>query len=77
MQIRASTLGGECRWVREFFGRGQYDFTSHFQECVRKRAALSVRMHKDCKDDAEANRVVGEVWNSCFVDTRPFDEIYR
>lgn len=30
-----------------------------------------------CKDDVHATKVVNEVWDSCFADTRPFDEIYR
>jgi inner membrane protease ATP23 len=29
------------------------------------------------KDDVHAAKVVNEVWDSCFYDTRPFDEIYR
>lgn len=29
------------------------------------------------KDQEHAGRVVNEVWESCFKDTRPFDEIYR
>jgi inner membrane protease ATP23 len=29
------------------------------------------------KDEAHAKKVVNEVWESCFNDTRPFDEIYR
>jgi inner membrane protease ATP23 len=47
------------------------------QECVRRRAALSVAARPSCKDDVQAVRVVNEVWDSCFYDTRPFDEIYR
>jgi inner membrane protease ATP23 len=31
----------------------------------------------ECKDDVQAAKVVNEVWDSCFADTRPFDEIYR
>lgn len=77
MEIRASTLSGECRWVREAFTRGQWNLTQQLQECVRRRAALSVAARPTCKDDVQAARVVNEVWDSCFNDTRPFDEIYR
>jgi inner membrane protease ATP23 len=77
MEIRASTLSGECRFSREFFTRGQWGITQQLQECVRRRAALSVRARKACKSDVEAVRVVDEVWSSCFGDTRPFDEIYK
>ena len=77
MEIRASTLSGECRWGREFFTRGQWGVTQQLQECVRRRAALSVANRPGCKDDVQAVRVVNEVWDSCFNDTRPFDEIYK
>ncbi|KAL8732029.1 MAG: hypothetical protein Q9166_002981 [cf. Caloplaca sp. 2 TL-2023] len=76
-EIRASALSGECRWVREFWTRGQYKFTQQFQECIRRRAALSIANRPECKDDVEAAKVVNEVWDSCFPDTRPFDEVYR
>lgn len=76
-KIRASMLSGECRWIREFFNNGQYKFTGHFQDCVKKRAALSVQMSPHCKNEEQAKSVVAEVFESCFADTRPFDEIYR
>lgn len=76
-EIRASSLSGECRWSREFFTRGQLRLTQQHQECVRRRAILSVAGRPSCKDDAQAAKVVNEVWESCFADTRPFDEIYR
>ncbi|KAI5811239.1 peptidase M76 family-domain-containing protein [Peziza echinospora] len=76
-EIRASSLSGECRWTREAFGRGVWSFTKQHQECVRRRATLSVKGHPKCKDDLEAARVVNSVFDSCFADTRPFDDIYR
>lgn len=76
-EIRASSLSGECRWTREAFGRGVWDFTKHHQDCVRRRATLSVRGHPKCKDDVHAAKTVNQVFDSCFTDTRPFDEIYR
>ncbi|KAI9780075.1 MAG: Mitochondrial inner membrane protease atp23 [Geoglossum umbratile] len=76
-EIRASSLSGECRWIREFFTRRQYRITQQHQECVRRRATLSVMNRPACKDDVHAAKVVNEVWDSCFADTRPFDEIYK
>ncbi|KAL5332287.1 mitochondrial inner membrane protease atp23 [Aspergillus crustosus] len=76
-EIRASSLSGECRWAREFFRRGQWKLTQQHQECVRRRAILSVQARPTCQDRAHAEKVVNEVWDSCFRDTRPFDEIYR
>ncbi|GAM90267.1 hypothetical protein ANO11243_083090 [Dothideomycetidae sp. 11243] len=76
-EIRASTLSGECRFTREFFTRGQRSITQQLQECVRRRATLSVQQRPGCKNQEHAAKVVNEVWESCFHDTRPFDEIYR
>jgi hypothetical protein len=76
-QIRASSLSGECRWTREFFTRNNFTITQQHQNCVRARAVRSVMARPSCKDDVQAVKVVNEVWDSCFADTRPFDEIYR
>ncbi|KAK5663920.1 hypothetical protein OQA88_131 [Cercophora sp. LCS_1] len=76
-EIRASMLSGECRWVRESFTRGNWTLTEQFQDCVRKRAVQSVMARPACKDDTHAVKVVNEVWDSCFGDKRPFDEVYR
>lgn len=75
-EIRAASLSGECRWTREI-GRSYFTFINHHQECVRRRATLSVAAHPNCKDDAEAARIVNQVFETCFADTRPFAEIYR
>ena len=45
------------------------------QACVRRRAVLSVMANPNCKDKESAERAVNEVWESCFNDTRPFDEV--
>lgn len=77
LEIRASTLSGECRFSREFFTRNQWRITEQLQHCVRRRATLSLMARPGIKDQAHAGKVVNEVWESCFRDTRPFDEIYR
>lgn len=76
-EIRASSLSGECRWTREFFTNRIFKVAQQHQECVRRRATLSLRARPDCRDDVHAAQMVNEVWDSCFADTRPFDEIYR
>ena len=76
-EIRASSLSGECRWTEEFFQKLNFKVMHQHQECVRRRAALSVMARPDCKDDVHAAKMVNEVWDSCYPDTRPFDEIYR
>lgn len=76
-QIRASSLSGECRFMKEVWGKGNWALTQQHQNCVRRRAINSVVLRPNCKDDVQATKVVNEVWDSCFTDTRPFDSIYR
>lgn len=47
----------------------------YFQACVRRRAVLSVAANPACPDTETAEKAVNEVWDSCFHDTRPFDEV--
>ncbi|KAI0081177.1 metalloprotease ATP23 [Panus rudis PR-1116 ss-1] len=72
-EIRANSLSGDCRYTREL-RRGFVSFSKQHQACVRRRAILSVRANPACPDEATAERAVNEVWESCFNDTRPFDE---
>ncbi|KAF2124944.1 mitochondrial inner membrane protease-like protein ATP23 [Dothidotthia symphoricarpi CBS 119687] len=77
LEIRASTLSGECRFSREFFTKNQWRITEQLQHCVRRRATLSMMARPGVTDDVHAAKIVNEVWDNCFTDTRPFDEIYR
>jgi inner membrane protease ATP23 len=70
-------LSGECRWTREFWLRNNWKLTQQFQNCVRMKAVESVMHRPWCKDDVQAVKVVNEVWDSCFNDTRPFDAVYK
>jgi hypothetical protein len=36
---------------------------------------MSVMANPHCPDKESAERAVNEVWESCFNDTRPFDEV--
>ncbi|KAG9224455.1 hypothetical protein CCMSSC00406_0007648 [Pleurotus cornucopiae] len=74
-EIRANSLSGDCKWTREV-RRGVVRFSKQHQECVRRRAVLSVTSNAACPNKEAAERAVNEVWDSCFADTRPFDEIY-
>ncbi|GAA5858261.1 hypothetical protein JCM1840_001119 [Sporobolomyces johnsonii] len=74
-EIRAENLSGDCRFGREFTRRN-FAFGKQHQACVRRRAILSVAANPNCKSREEAERAVNEVWESCWPDTRPFDEIY-
>ncbi|KAJ1726362.1 Mitochondrial inner membrane protease atp23 [Coemansia biformis] len=74
-EIRAASLSGDCSWFQEFL-RGNLGFLKHHQICVKRRAALSVRANPKCKSAKHAEAAVNKVFQSCFTDTRPFDEIY-
>ncbi|KAK6358323.1 Mitochondrial inner membrane protease atp23, variant 2 [Orbilia blumenaviensis] len=77
-EIRASTLSGECRPYQEWVVRGQWKFLRHMEACVRRRATLSVSGHPALKGDLEAaGRIVDQVFESCYKDTRPFREVYK
>jgi len=74
-EIRANSLGGDCKWTREV-RRLFFNFSKQHQTCVRRRAIISVEANPACPDREAAEQAVNEVWESCFNDTRPFDEIY-
>ncbi|RXW23093.1 hypothetical protein EST38_g2784 [Candolleomyces aberdarensis] len=74
-EIRANNLSGDCRYTREL-RRGFVTFSKQHQACVRRRAVESLLANPACPDRAAAERAVNEVWDSCFNDTRPFDEVY-
>lgn len=61
-----------------FFGSALIPYLfmlSEPQDCVRRRSITSVAANPACPDEATAEKAVNEVWESCFSDTRPFDEV--
>ena len=84
-EIRASALSGECNFDQEV-NRGNIgvvsgSVASHHQECVRRRAELSVAMahslgtSADGKDKLEARKAVDAAFERCYYDTAPFRRI--
>lgn len=69
-QIRAAALSGDCsRWMELL--RGNWRLTGQYQECIKRRAALSIQ--DACPGGAEeAQEVVKRNFETCFGDTRPF-----
>ena len=55
--------------------KGSSDLGFPLKVCVRRRAIESVVANPACPSEAAAERAVNEVWESCFNDTRPFDEV--
>lgn len=75
-EVRAANLSGDCHWMNELMrGRVLFDLKKHHQKCVRRRAELSVAMNPNCTSDAHAKQVVDEVFERCFKDTAPYDDI--
>jgi len=74
-EIRAASLSGDCKWTREIL-RGNFKFTKQHQACVKRRAVLSLRSNPGCSEPGMAEKIVAEVFESCFNDTRPFENIY-
>lgn len=72
-EIRAATLSGDCNWFKEFC-RGNWGWQKHFQECVKRRAALSIQANPNFKH-LNSRNVVEKVFDSCFKDISPFLEI--
>ncbi|KAF8882209.1 peptidase M76 family-domain-containing protein [Mucidula mucida] len=63
-EIRANNLSGDCRFFSEL-NRGIVSFAAQHQECVRRRAIVSVTQNSNCPDEETARKVVNEVWESC------------
>ena len=74
-EIRASALSGECDWESEV-NRGNVAGAmrgGQHQECVKRRAALSVAMNPNCGESPEkARQAVQAAFERCYFDTRPF-----
>ncbi|KAK0536675.1 Mitochondrial inner membrane protease atp23 [Tilletia horrida] len=84
-EIRAAALSGDCSLPAEFT-RGTFlhhpRFLKQHQACARRRAIASLldanslaHLQGEARL-AAAERAVDEVWEACWNDTRPFDEIY-
>lgn len=79
-EIRAASLSGDCKWTREL-RRGHLGIAKQHQACVKRRATLAVRQipfcqGKNANGEEIAEEAVNRVFESCFKDTAPFDEIY-
>ena len=71
-EVRASNLSGECDFANEV-ARGHFAITSQQRACVRRRAMLSVGFNPHCS--AVAKAAVEHVFDACYHDTAPFDDI--
>ncbi|KAJ3319770.1 Mitochondrial inner membrane protease atp23 [Blyttiomyces sp. JEL0837] len=58
-----------------FLSRQHMEDTMAHEACVRRRAILSVKQNPSCQGEGVAEDAVRAVWDSCFKDTAPYDEI--
>lgn len=72
-EVRAANLSGDCHMKQEWL-RGNMRVLKQHQACVRRRAELSVGMNPACAGDL-AKLAVDAVYDTCFKDTAPFDDI--
>jgi inner membrane protease ATP23 len=52
--------------------RGNLAITGQQQECVRRRAALSVALASPNADPLDARKVVDSIFDQCYADKVPF-----
>ena len=72
-QVRSASLSGDCHFKLEL-ARGNWHFKGQHQQCVRRRAELSVAMNPNCGRLA-AKAAANSAFERCFADTALFDRI--
>jgi inner membrane protease ATP23 len=72
-EIRAANLSKECAFTREI-QRGYFAIAKHHQACVKRRAILGIMQAGFSMNEAKV--FISRVWEPCFNDTAPFDEIF-
>lgn len=69
-EIRAAHLSSDCDFKTELFRGNVGKFKGQGAVCIKRRAALSISSQTQCAADAE--KIVEEVFESCYNDTTPF-----
>ncbi|XP_036977289.1 mitochondrial inner membrane protease ATP23 homolog isoform X1 [Acanthopagrus latus] len=72
-EIRAANLSGDCAFKNEA-ARFNFGLQKHHQECVRGRALRSILAVRSIGRE-EAEKIVDEVFDTCFNDHTPFGRI--
>ena len=78
-EIRASNLSGECDLGVELMRKKVFQWGAHQQQCVKRRAELSLSGHDFCtkpSDDSGkkdvAKLTIASVFDNCYKDYAPF-----
>lgn len=74
-EIRATTLSGECKFLKEIM-RGEFGFAKQHQVCVRRRVIEKMNRIGKFVESGTVEDSVNSVFDVCFKDTTPFNEIY-
>ncbi|XP_060885979.1 mitochondrial inner membrane protease ATP23 homolog [Labrus mixtus] len=72
-EIRAANLSGDCTFSNELT-RFNFGMKQHHQECVRGRALRSILAVRNISRK-EAEKIVDDVFDTCFNDHAPFGRI--
>ncbi|KAM6895643.1 mitochondrial inner membrane protease ATP23 homolog [Xenentodon cancila] len=72
-EVRAANLSGDCTFMNEV-SRFNFGFKEHHKECVRGRAVRSILVARKISRE-EAEKIVDEVFDTCFNDHEPFGRI--
>lgn len=72
-EIRAANLSGDCAFSNEA-ARFNFGLKEHHQRCVRDRAIRSILAVRNINPN-EAEKIVDEVFDTCFSDHTPFGRI--
>ncbi|XP_062850760.1 mitochondrial inner membrane protease ATP23 homolog [Trichomycterus rosablanca] len=72
-EIRAASLSGDCSFSNEL-ARFNFGLKQHHQKCVRSRAMRSILAVRNVTPE-EAEKVVNEVFDTCYNDHAPFGRI--
>jgi mitochondrial inner membrane protease ATP23 len=78
-EIRASNLSGECDLGVELKRKKVFQWGGHQQQCVKRRAELSLSGHEFCVKSGEdpekkdgAKLAIASVFENCYKDYAPF-----
>jgi mitochondrial inner membrane protease ATP23 len=52
-----------------------FNIAGKHQDCVKRRAELSVAMNPHCASKEKAAEAVAEAFHNCYNDTAPFDRM--
>mmetsp|Transcript_11518 Transcript_11518/g.43209 ORF Transcript_11518/g.43209 Transcript_11518/m.43209 type:complete len:230 (-) Transcript_11518:186-875(-) len=74
-EIRASALSSECnfKYERKTGNTNVLNFAGHYRDCIKRRAATSVRENPNFNENhMDAMEIIEEKFDTCYNDIQPF-----